>query len=402
MDLGYLQRSMWWILNNQVDIEAAARFLALPSEAQENIRRGGMLWKADDFHRNTSAMLCKRIKSQVGFEYRYVAVPDWIRKLAIQLVTTQEVPLTFGEAPCDVKPQEFVLDPFAEIKEELLAGHMPPAKKARLTTNVTFRLHEPQSCFLQRPRVLALLRGHVRCGGPDHNAAMLKLEVFRENMQSIKTHLFNPLEKDGYKVSLIVDIQTDKRRIRETSQIIEDEFSEHVASTRDLQVCRVLPGQRDVEAVLESLDFVEEWYKHQLQKYTLEGMYILRADVRLLQQAPHFWRKDKLTFFWKSKWGKDESRANINDSLLYVPKGLFGVFRDVLHETALQHERRVSLNNLRWLAEHPLLTDHVDGYLNVFHASSTEMEQNPFYVMTGRALGNYNPGKWPQQNQVVK
>ena len=90
MDLGLSRRSMQWVLDNRVDAGAAAVYLTLPHNAQEDIRRAGMVYNAERPDRNPSAMLMSRINERV--DGHVVKVPESRRCVARDLVNSQQLP----------------------------------------------------------------------------------------------------------------------------------------------------------------------------------------------------------------------------------------------------------------------------------------------------------------------
>ena len=376
-----LERSMQWVLDNHVDVDAAQKFLALPASVQEDIRRCGMLYNPDRLDRNPSAMLCKRIKSRIACD---VAVPETIRELAQNLVSTRQFPSNHFENRKRV--QELCVN----------ESRINVAKKARHDENNSMCFQTSESKTSQH-RVTALVRGDIHCKDLQPKDALQRLQVFGDNMQSIKNHLLEPLEATGYKVLLVVDVHTDGEEwLQRIRQIILDKFSEYLAARVHVRVTPLHVGVTHLNSVLKSCDFVNDCIFQKNQSDVFAGIYILRADVRLLQQCPHSWRKDQLTFFWKTALWNNATGTMVNDSVIYVPKHVFPKFQDALSNAALLDGRPYSVNDLHWLAQHQSLREFAGVHFDMVHASNTAEEQNPFYVMTWRRLGKSNPGKWYQ------
>ena len=126
-------------------------------------------------------------------------------------------------------------------------------------------------------------------------------------------------------------------------------------------------------------------------------MYVLRADVELLQKCPHEWSKEKLGFFWYTKFGDSKMFGNpwmcVNDTLFYCPSSLMVDFRTALSHA---HLKAYTDENLHWLSHHGRLKEHVQVCFAFNHPANTQKETNPFYKMTCRQEGRCNPGKFAQ------
>ena len=232
-----------------------------------------------------------------------------------------------------------------------------------------------------------LLRGEaLRVGGrKDHNATQ-DLQVLRENLTAYKIHLFEPLQRAGYRVTCVADVMTDDLRVENTSGILHEILGDFIVPSRVTEFLRAID---QVNSVINSWDFFSFWVDRAKVLHTIVGVYVVRADVRLLREGPHTWPTEQLAFFWKTKWLEDPMHVTVNDILFFVPVRMFRTFRLALAQAT-------TLENLHWLAEHPALKDHIWLHANMNHPSNTAKEQNPYYVITGRKQGLWQPGKWHQ------
>lgn len=447
-------RSMQWILDNRVDANAASILLALPDHLQENIRRAGMLYNPLHDERNTSAMLRKRINDLC--KGAFVEVPGSIRRLATSLVNSQQMPSgassssdEYGEvrlAASLVNSQEAILATATSKASSMVTlpvgvkmENVPPWKLLNTITFPGIRFKRPreaatdlphglpsqavktedgevqQRChyLALRPREVAtdvpqlrdqfplsrpmrdmvlLIRGEgLRVGGRHDHFSHQDLQVLRENLEAYKTHLVDPLQNAGYRVSVVVDVMTDDLRMPDTRMVMDEVLGTSIVLHR---ISEFLRGLNQLNSVVSSWDFFSYWAEQSPQSETTVGVYAVRADIRLLREGPHAWPTERLGFFWRTKWHCPGGKGvTVNDTLFYVPKGLFRTFRQALHGSDMIGWVD---QNLHWLSEHPALSGSVWVQHEMNHPSNTAMEQNPYYVMTGRCVGSWNAGKWRQ------
>ena len=152
---------------------------------------------------------------------------------------------------------------------------------------------------------------------------------------------------------------------------------------------------------LSSWDQLCHWLKVQQKLDAVEGVYVLRADVQLLQMGLSEWPKNQMCFLWKTTWMN--FTHSVNDILFYVNQGVFSEFRQAMrepyHASFQISEARVpeQVANLHWISEHPSLWNHTWLEYDFNHASNTSVEQNPRYVMTSRKPGApFEVGKFRQ------
>jgi hypothetical protein len=418
-------RSMQWILDNRVDANAASILLALPDHLQENIRRAGMLYNPLHDERNTSAMLRKRIYDLM--KGAFVEVPGSIRRLATSLVNSQQMPSgassssdEYGEVPSRniVENSEEAILATATSKASSVGvklERVPPWKKRfmkrqredgtdwphglpsqAVKTEDGQNVPQLRDQFPLSPpmrEMVLLIRGEgLRVGGRHDHCSHQDLQVLRENLEAYKTHLVDPLQNAGYRVSVVVDVMTDDLRLPDTRMVMDEVLGTSIVLHR---ISEFLRGLNQLNSMVSSWDFFSYWAEQSPQSETMVGVYVVRADIRLLREGPHAWPTERLGFFWRTKWHCPGGKGvTVNDTLFYVPKGLFRTFRQALHGSDMI---RWVDSNLHWLSEHPALSGSVWVQHEMNHPSNTAMEQNPYYVMTGRCLGSWNAGKWRQR-----
>ena len=309
-------------------------FLSLDLAVQDHLRAMGSVWNTQ----NPSATLMKRIRDSTGFvpmRPRGVPNPAWVQSRSY---------LTRTDAP-----REIVL----------------------------------------------FFRGQVNRLGENHeHVTSDTIDTLAENLESFATFVAAPLEAHGFKVVVFADL-LDNADLEDPERLesVRTEMHKAFGSTfLEARVGNQLKGLDQLSSVISSWDILEHFLTVRNKFDMVEGVYMLRVDVKMLQMGLFDWPLDKLCFLWKTRW--DISNTSVNDVLFYVPKDLFGAFSGALRDPPLGSFHPTE--SLHWLSDHITLEPHVWLEYDMHHPSNTKKEQNRRYEMTSRELGRLNAGKWTQ------
>jgi len=270
------------------------------------------------------------------------------------------------------------------IREVAGPGYIPETDHERLLTDDLIQ----QDAV--RQQIVVVLRGEAfRIGGRGTHGTDLSTEDFEKNVRSIYEHLVHHISK-SYKVLLFGDIIGDASRQEEVYNVFKRCVPKGTAM--EIRVKKFFSGLNQVDSVMSCMDLVYHFLRMRKKLEDVEGAYIIRTDISLLDKDLSEWPKDKLCFPWRTTYRNLQN--SVNDVIFYVPQFLFEDFRAAL---AKPHPSVVGdYDNLHWLGEMQSLKEHVWFQYEFSHPSNTARCLNPVYILRGRPEGEDCYGKFIQ------
>ena len=259
-----------WLRKNNIDDGASRVFLSLDIDTQDSIRKMGTVHKCS----NPSATLMKRIHEVAGYVQLKSQESSWSQ------------------------------EPLWKRHRSYLTQRTPPKE------------------------IVLFFRGEAtRLGSRKKHGTDLPTETFTQNLMSFAELLAAPLEKKGFRVLVFADLMGDASRLGEVNQQLREGFGDAFLEGR---IFPDLRGLNQMGSFLSSWDQLCHWLKVQQKLDAVEGVYVLRADVQLLQMGLSEWPKNQMCFLWKTTWMN--FTHSVNDILFYVNQGVFSEFRQAMRE----------------------------------------------------------------------